>query len=174
MNIEFDINSYLRLNIVDMLIICISTFLIVVIAKKFFWNKVNVYLQQRQRAIQQDIDEAMNQKEEATRLKQQYDEQLAQAKQTVNGIIEDAKSMVAQERKEILVKAKQEAQAMKEKASADIESEKRQVRKEIKEQISEVAFLAAQKIVEKELDEEKHKEYVDTFIEQAGDSSWQA
>ncbi len=173
MNIDFDINSYLRLNIVDMLVICISTFLIVVIAKKFFWDKVNTYLQERQQAIQQDIDEAVKQREEATRIKQQYNEELASVKGEARDIIEHAKSVATNERKEVLDKAKQEAEAMKEKATADIEREKMQVRNELKEQITEVAFLAAQKIVEKELDEEKHKQYVDEFIEQAGDSSWQ-
>lgn len=173
MNLEFDISSYLRLDIVDMLVICISTFLIVVIAKKFFWDKVSTYLQQRQQAIQQDIDEALKQKEEATRIKQEYNEQLSGVKGEAHDIIEHAKSVAAHERKEVLSKAKQEADAMKEKANADIEREKMQVRNEMKEQITEVAFLAAQKIVEKELDEEKHKQYVDAFIEQAGDSSWQ-
>ena len=38
----------------------------------------------------------------------------------------------------------------------------------------DVAFEAAKQIVNKELDESTHKQYVDDFIEHAGDESWQA
>ena len=64
--------------------------------------------------------------------------------------------------------------ALKEKARKDIEREKVQARSEMKDAIVEVAFEAAKQIVNKELDETAHKQYVDDFIEHAGDESWQA
>lgn len=173
MNIEFDISSYLRLNPTDMLIVCISTFLIVLIAKHFFWDKALDYLKRREDAIQEDLNAAAQSKAEAQSMKVQYEQQISDARGEAHAILESAKSNASMEKKEVLHKARLEAEGLKEKAFADIEREKIQVRKQMKNEIADVAFLAAEKIVEKELDEDKHKKYVDDFIEHAGDDSWQ-
>lgn len=44
----------------------------------------------------------------------------------------------------------------------------------MKQAIVDVAFEAAKQIVDKEIDEQAHKRYVDDFIEHAGDETWQA
>lgn len=173
MNIEFDITSYLRLNPVDMLIICISTFLIVLIAKKFFWDKVGAYLEGREQAIQSDLDDAAKAKEEAKALKTQYHEQLASVRKEANQMIETAKETAKDEKKEMLAKAKAEAETLKAKAMQEIEREKVLAQKEMKQAITEVAFQAAEKIVEAQLSEEQQKQYVEEFIASAGDDAWQ-
>ena len=94
---------------------------------------------------------------------------MAHAKEEARGIIAAAKDNASKEAEDIVTKAKANAEAMKEKAALEIEHEKARVKKQIKEEISEVAFLAASKVVLKELDEETHKKYVDDFIEQAGE-----
>ena len=45
--------------------------------------------------------------------------------------------------------------------------------KDIKKEITEVAFLAAEKIVGKELNDEEQKKYIDDFINNAGETPWQ-
>ena len=52
---DFDINAYLRLNPMDMIMVCVSTLIIIAIAKHFFWDKVLAYLDARKAAIQADI-----------------------------------------------------------------------------------------------------------------------
>lgn len=173
MNIEFDITSYLRLNPIDMLIICISTFIIVVIAKKFFWDKVLAFLDARHDAIQSDLEEAANAKKAAEDLKQQYNNQMASARKEAFQMIEHAKETAKEEKKELLAKAKEEAAGLKAKAMQEIEREKVQAQKEMKQAIADVAFTAAEKIVEAELSEEQQKKYVDDFIASAGDDKWQ-
>ena len=170
----FDINSYLRLVPTDMLLICISTLLIVLIAKHFFWDKVTVYLNARSEVIQGDLDAAKAAKAEGAQYKQQYEEQLASVKAEAHALMETAKKNANEEKREILADARRSADLMKEKAAADIEREKVLARKQIKNEITEVAFLAAGKIVEKELDEATHKQYVKDFIEQAGEDTWHA
>lgn len=171
---EFDINSYLRLVPTDMLLICISTVITVLVAKHFFWDKVTLYLNERSKVIQDDLDAAKHAKEEGISFKVQYEEQLLNVKEEAHTLLETAKKNANEEKREILADARRSADLMKEKAAADIEREKVLARKQIKEEITEVAFLAAGKIVEKELSEETHKQYVSDFIEQAGEDTWQA
>lgn len=174
MNNLINIDDYLRINVYDAVLVLISTFLIVLIVKKFFWNYVREYLDKRQAFIQGQLDESASKLKESEQLKAQYEEKMAGAKAEAKEILSIAKENATKEANAILSKAKDNAEAMKEKATLDIENEKSKVKAQIKEEISEVAFLAASKVVGKELDEETHKKYVDDFIEQAGEDSWQA
>lgn len=172
--LNFDINAYLRLNPWDMIMVCISTLLIVCIAKHFFWDKVVGYLDARQAAIQADIDAGIQEREAGVQYKAQYEEQLAGAKHEAHELMETAKMNATQEKREILAAAREEAERVKEKARKDMEREKVAARAEMKDAIVDVAFEAAKHIVGKELDESAHKQYVDDFIEHAGEDSWQA
>ena len=166
---DFDINAYLRLNPMDMIMVCVSTLIIIAIAKHFFWDKVLAYLDARKAAIQADIDAGTQSREAGEQYKRQYEEHMANARGEAHEILESAKANAVQEKREILAAARGEAEAVKEN-----EREKVQARAEMKDAIVDVAFEAAKQIVNKELDESTHKQYVDDFIEHAGDESWQA
>lgn len=170
----FDINNYLRLVPLDMLMVCISTLIIVLVAKHFFWDKVQVYLDKRSAVIQADLDDAKQKSIEATQLQEQYQQQMANARDEARQMMDAAKENAVAEKKDILHKANIQADGIKEKAMADIEREKTQAQKEMKAAITDVAFEAAKKIVGDELDETKHKQYIEEFMEHAGDDSWQA
>ena len=75
-----------------------------------------------------------------------------------------------QKENEIIVAAKQEASQLKEKASKDVEQERQKVMNEIKNEISNIAILAASKVIEKDIDSKKHKELIDNFIKEVGES----
>lgn len=170
-----NIDNYLRVNLVDMGLVLISTFLIVMIAKKYFWKYAKDYLDNRQAHIQNELAESRKNLDESAAMKQQYEEKLAMARNEANEIVSTAKKKASDEASEIVADARNNASIMKEKAFHDIEREKANVRDQIKEEISEVAFMAAQKVVEKELDKNVHKKYVKDFIDQAEeDNSWQA
>ena len=174
MNLDFDIYAYLRLSPSDVIIVCISTCLLVIVAKRFFWDKVLAFLDARQAAIQADIDSGAKQRSEGEAYKAEYEKQLANASKEAHELLESAKTNAAQEKREILSAAKSEADNIKTKALADIEREKTAAREEMKQAIVDVAFEAAKQIVDKEIDEQAHKRYVDDFIEHAGDETWQA
>ena len=44
--------------------------------------------------------------------------------------------------------------------------------KEMKKAISDVALSAASQLIKKEMDEKTQKQFVEDFIEQAGDKQW--
>ena len=79
-------------------------------------------------------------------------------------IKEEAENQALEVRKEILLKAEEEAQAKKEKALRDIEKQRLEAQKDIHREIVDVALLAAQKIVEREIDEKDNTRLVEDFI----------
>ena len=79
-------------------------------------------------------------------------------------IKEEAENQALEVRKEILLKAEEEAQAKKDKALRDIEKQKLEAKEDIHREIVGVALLAAQKIVEREIDEKDNTRLVEDFI----------
>ncbi len=172
--LDFNINNYLRLSATDMLIVCISTFLIVLAAKHFFWDKLAAFIQARQDLIQGDLDAAAQEKQQAQQLKARYEQELQKANVDAWAIIEQAQEAANSRKSEILQEAAKEAQRMKERAESDIEQEKQRAREEMKNAISDAAFEAAKRLMEKEIDPDVQKKYVDDFIAQAKEETWQA
>lgn len=168
----FNIDNYLRISLTDVVLVLISTFLIVMFARKFFWDKLLNFIQKRQDLIQENIDSSQSLKAEAEQIKEQYDDKMKNAGKEAHEIIESAKATANEEKKQILLSAQNEAALIKEKACQYIEKEKRNAQKEMRNAISDVALQAAKQLIEKEMDEDVQKKYVDDFIDQAGDKQW--
>lgn len=168
----FTIENYLRISLTDVILVMISTILIVLIAKKFFWSKLVAFVEKRQQLVQTNIDSSLALKKEAEDLKDQYDKQIKSAGQEANVILENARAQATQEKKQILSKAQQEAVLLKQKAQEDIEREKSNAQNSMKDAIGEVAVDVAKRFVANQMDEETQKKYVDDFISEAGDKSW--
>ena len=168
----FTIENYLRISLTDVILVMISTILIVLIAKKFFWSKLVAFVEKRQQLVQANIDSSLALKKEAEDLKDQYNKQIMSAGQEANVILENARAQATQEKKQILSKAQQEAVLLKQKAQEDIEREKRNAQNSMKDAIGEVAVDVAKRFVANQMDEETQKKYVDDFISEAGDKSW--
>ena len=163
--IDFNIDNYLRISLTDVVLVCISTFLIVMFAKKFFWEKLLTLIQKRQDLIQENIDSSVA-------LKKQYDEKLRNVSQEAHTILVSARAHADQEKQQIIKEANDEALRIKKNANEDIERQKRDAQKEMKKAISDVALSAASQLIKKEMDEETQKQFVEDFIEQAGDKQW--
>ena len=67
--------------------------------------------------------------------------------------------------------AREEAKAITAKAHSDIRQERRKVFNEMKTEISDIAIEIAEKVTEKEIDSDKHRELIDSFIDQIGEAS---
>lgn len=163
---NINIENYLRLNVTDMLLILISTLLICLIAKKYFWQYALNYLDNRKKLIQDELDHAKKSEAEGNEYKLQYAQQLKNAKNEANEILDKARVNAKEEGALILEKAQFDAKRTLEKAQRDIELEKLSAQKEIRKEITDVALTAAKAILEKEIDEETHKDYVAQFIDE--------
>lgn len=164
--IDFNIDNYLRISLTDVILVCISTFLIVMFAKHFFWNKLIAFIKKRQDLIQENIDSSIALKEEAQEVKDQYDEKMKNVGKEAHELIESAKSQASKEKAQIISDANAQAARIKEAAHEDIEREKRKAEADMKNAISDVAIEVARSLVNKELDEVEQQAYIDEFLQQ--------
>lgn len=170
--IDFNIDNYLRISWQDVLLVCISTFLIVIFCKHFFWNKLLEFIARRQALIQDNIDSSEKLRNEALEEKKQYDAQLASAGAKANEIIAQARREAEAQKTEIVDSARAQADNIGRAAREDIERDKLKAQKEMKTAITDVALAAAGQILGSEIDETRQKEILDKLIDQAGEGKW--
>jgi len=150
----------------------INTFLVFWLLKKLLFKPVMDIIEARENDIKSNLAEGEKAKTEGLSLKKEYEEKISTAKAEGQEIIKQATLRAEQKEAEIISTAKQEAQSLKEKASKDVEQERQKVMNEIKSDISNIALLAASKVIEKDIDKSKHKELINNFIKEVGEAKW--
>lgn len=148
----------------------INTFLVFVLLKKLLFKPVLGIIEAREKDIQENLAQGEKAKNEGISFKKEYEEKVSTAKAEGQEIIKQATLRAEQKESEIISTAKQEAQSLREKASKDVEQERQKVMNEIKNDISDIALLAASKVIEKDLDKSKHEELINNFIKEVGEA----
>lgn len=170
--IDFNIDNYLRISWQDVLLVCISSLIIVLFCKHFFWDKILAFINKRQKLIQDNIDSSETLKKEALQEKEEYDRQLAAAGSRANEIIDQARREALVEKDSILDQAQKQASNIERAAKEDIEKERLRAQSEMKAAITDVAIAAAGQILDSEIDADKQKKILDDLIDEAGEGKW--
>jgi len=150
-----------------------ATLVLYLILRHFLFGPVSKFLAARKEKIAQELEEAKSHKEEAEALKKEYESRIDEAKNEARAIIESAKKRGEELKEQIIVEAKAEASNVLAKARSDIERERERTMAELKSEVVQIAMMAAEKVVEKSLDEKAHKEMINKFIDEVGETQWQ-
>lgn len=150
-----------------------ATIVLFLVIRHFLFKSVSEFLAARKERIAKDLEEAKLQREEAENLRKEYEARIDEAKNEARGIVESAKKRGEELKDQILVEAKAEATNVLAKARNDIEREKEKTMAELKSEVVEIAMMAAEKVVEKSLDEKAHKEMIKKFVDEVGEAQWQ-
>ncbi|MBF7096155.1 F0F1 ATP synthase subunit B [Alkalibacter mobilis] len=149
----------------------IFNFLVLVfIVKKFFYDKIKAFMESRALEISSEMTEAEKLKAEAEKYKVEYQEKLSNIENESRDIIRSATTKANEKRNEILKHADMEADRVFERNQIEIRREKEKALEELKGEIVELSILAATKVVESEMDNEKHRKLITNFIEEAGEA----
>ncbi|MFA5523167.1 MAG: F0F1 ATP synthase subunit B [Tissierellales bacterium] len=149
-----------------------ATIVLFLILRHFLFGPVSKFLADRKEKIAQDLEDAKSQRAEADALRKEYESRIDEAKQEARGIVDNAKKRGEELKAEIVVAAKTEADNVLIKARNDIEREKQRTMAELKSEVVDIALMAAEKVVEKSLDEKAHSEMIKKFVDEAGEVQW--
>lgn len=148
--------------------VAINFFVLFLILKKILFKPVTEFMQKRAESIQKDINDAIKSKEEAEKLKLQYENALKGAKEEAAKIISEAENTAKLEYQRIIEEAKEQAQAIIDKAHATVEQERAEMIKDIRNQVASLALTVASKVIEANMDTESNRALVDKFIKEEG------
>lgn len=170
----FDIDSYLRISLSDMLLVAISTLLLTAAGKVLFWDKVSAYLTSRRQIMRQEMDEAMMMRAKADRLQalreQQLEEAQAKAAHIVQTAREEADALHARE----LVQTRREINALRAQNEAQLRALRQQEARRAAGAIADIAAAVSEKLSGKQADAALHARYVEEWLGEADDHPWQA
>lgn len=148
-----------------------NLFLQMYLIKRFLFKPINEMLAKRKAMADAEISNATKAKEEAIAMKEEYEQNMQDAKTKANEILQSAQKSATIQSEEIIREATAQATALKAKAESDIEQEKRKAVNDIKNEIGGMALEIAGKVIEREIGENDHTKLIDEFIANVGEVS---
>ncbi|HKK95116.1 MAG TPA: F0F1 ATP synthase subunit B [Anaerovoracaceae bacterium] len=157
----------------NLLFSMITVVVLYLILKRFFFEKVHAFMVQREESVRKTLDEAEKKNNDADKKVIEYNAKISGLEDDGRKIIGDAKKRANGVSEKIILEANESAKSIVSKAELEATHKKEDTEKEMKKEIAQIAVMAAEKIIEKEIDEKKHSEIIDGIIEKAGNSKWQ-
>lgn len=140
--------------------------LLFVVLLVFVFPRLNRMLEQRQAAIQGQMEEAEAARAEVAQIQASQDEELTKARTEAARIVEEARGQAETVREDLVAKARAEAEQITAKAREDTEAERARVLGDLRTQVAALSVDLAGQIVGRELDASRHRDLVDAYIDQ--------
>lgn len=158
----------LEVHLLTVVLNIVNVLVFFAIIRAFLWKPIMGVMEKRQQMIDDDLNAAKEQNEQAAKLKADYEEALSEAKSEAEEIIEKARRSSSAEHDAAVAKTHEETAKMIADAKASIEVERSKAMKSVQAEIAGIAMAAAQKVVGNNLDEDANKKYLDEFLNEAG------
>lgn len=157
----------------NLLFSAITVLVLYLILKHFFFEKVHKFMEARKAAVQDNLDRAKATEEEAQALLSKYQATLSNAEEEKRAIIKEAKAEADRRADAIVGEAKIQAQRIVSEAHENMRAEEEKAVVRLKKEVSSLAVLAAERIMQRELDEKSQQALVDQVLEEAAREKWQ-
>jgi F-type H+-transporting ATPase subunit b len=125
--------------------------LLVWLLTRYLYRPVLNMLNERTRRVQEGLQDAERVKEQLARAKQDYDAELARARQEAAGILGQAQERAKVQEQEIIAQARQEADHIRSEAREQAMQEREQLLRDLKNQMAELVTMTATRVLGEEL-----------------------
>lgn len=156
----------------SLMILC-NVFILYLILRKFFWEKIKKFMDDRAAAVQDAIDAAEAVNKRADEKMANYSKRIANVEEEGREIIKASKQQADAQAQIIIEEARKQASDIIAKAEKTIEQEKAAAMEDMRKEIASIAMLAAEQIVGKEIDNVGQDAIIDQAIEDARSAKWQ-
>ena len=134
------------------------------ILAKLVFPKILAAVEAREKALEDAIEGAKRDREEAARLLTEHQRQLEAARGEAQKLIVEGRQVGEKLRADMIEETQQQQQAMLERARREIETEKQRAIDEMRREAIELAIAGASKVIEKNLDDQSNRKIVETFL----------
>lgn len=124
-------------------------------------------LRERSDRIKESMDQAEQIKEGMARTEQEVKKQLEAARKEGQSILGQAGQIGEQLKEVARQEARHEAEVIVARARVEIDRERDAAIDELRRQFTDLAIMAAEKVISETLDEERHRRIIDEVLEQA-------
>jgi F-type H+-transporting ATPase subunit b len=131
---------------------------------RFAFKPITAAVEAREQALEDAINSAKRDREEAARLLAEHRAALDAARGEAQKLIADARVAAERVRSELVEQAHAEQTAMLARARTEIASEKSRAILELRREAVELAIAGAGKVIEKNLDQDANRKLVEQFL----------
>ena len=163
--------SFVAINGWTMLFAWCNLIIVYLILKKLLFVPVKNMIDSRQKEVDDMYSDAEGAKSEAEKMRDEYEEKLGAAREESEEILRTAVRKAQLREEEILAEANERAARTLERAEEEIALEKKRALNEVKNEVTEMAVGIAERIIERDVAAEEHKDLIDSFIESVGEDN---
>lgn len=149
------------------MILTICNFLLLVyLLKRFAWNGLIGALEKREAKVTADVKKAEEDRQSAETLKNELDAKLAEISAQAAQKMQEAVKLGQAQSAELLAQAQDQAKRLLEQTKMQLEVEKNKALADVRNEIVETAILAAQKVLQAQINTTAADETVERVLEE--------
>lgn len=153
-------------------VLLVTMFVLFLFLSYFLFNPVRDMLNKRKERIKGELEQASKDKEDAAKLKEEYEAKLKNVDKESQEILSSARAKALKNQDKIIDDAKTEAGRIINHAKHEGELEKLKVADDVKKEIVSVATAMAGKVAAASIDEAKQQELIDETLKEMGEDTW--
>ena len=138
------------------------------ILSKYAFAPLTRAVEARERSLQEAIDAAKADREAAAKLLQQHQAQIEAARDDAQKFIAEGRAVAEKMRADMLEQTRKEQQDLLERARRDIEAEKEKAIAQLRREAVDLALAGASKVVEQNLESQKNRQIVESYLSSIG------
>ncbi len=164
----------LGLNLKEIIFVIINFLILVLVLGKFLYKPFLGALETRKQNIKDAYDKAQIESRRADAKMAKYERRIANAEDEARDIIRDGKKRADKQAQQIIEEANQKASAIVKRAEEAAQLEKARAMDELRQEIVDMVIMAAEQVVEREIEKEGHQAIIDDVINKAREVQWQS
>jgi F-type H+-transporting ATPase subunit b len=131
------------------------------------YKPVTKMLEERSNKIKESMNQAEFIKQQVAKTEQMVQEQLAQARKQGQDLVAQAVQIGERLKEEARQQARQDAEAIVARTRTEIKAEREESIAKLREEFVEIAILAAEKVINKALDRETHRQLIEQTLQES-------
>lgn len=163
----------LGMSLKEFIFYLVNFLILVGVLGKFLYKPFLNLMETRKQSIVDALDNAEAVNRRADEKMANYDRKIAKLEAEGREIIKEAKIRAEEQANEIIEQANQRASQIMNRAEKEIEREREKAVLEMKEQIAVLSLMAAEKIMERDVEVNGQDQIIEQVLEEAGASEWQ-
>ena len=163
----------LGMSLTEFIFYLVNFLILVGVLGKFLYKPFLNLMETRKQSIVDALDNAEAVNRRADEKMANYDRKIAKLEAEGREIIKEAKIKAEEQANEIIEQANQRASQIKNRAEKEIEREREKAVLEMREQIAVLSLMAAEKIMDRDVEVNGQDQIIEQVLEEAGASEWQ-
>ncbi len=145
----------------------LATLVLIIVVRVFLWKPITNFIEKKQEALNKELYDAKNEKERLQQVKQETLKEYETVKIEAQDIKKALQEEAQQEKEQIIAEARLEAKRRLDQVELDIQQEIRESNEKIRNMIKDIAFDAAEKILQHEIDGDTYEAMLDEIIDES-------